>query len=112
MLLSENSHAHERSLPEMEPLPVTDRSGLTGLDRYRYQSSKIQTGSISAHYRSFLDECELYPYLSQKYSIRKNLLDYMWIIIINNSNGGIIFIIRYSWISTHSKQNEYQDIDN
>jgi hypothetical protein len=110
MLLSENSHAQDRSLPEMEPVPAIGRSGLTDLDRY--WSSKIQTGSISAHYRSFLNECELYPYLCQKHSIQKNLLDYTWIIIINNSNGGIRFIIRYSWISTHSKQNEYQDIDN
>jgi hypothetical protein len=31
----------------MEPVPVIGRSGLTGLDQYWYQSSKIQTGSIS-----------------------------------------------------------------
>ncbi len=50
------------SMPEMEPVPVTGRSGpvpiwisdrlvwsgLTGLDRYRYRSWKIRTGSISA----------------------------------------------------------------
>ncbi len=41
-----------RHRPEMEPVPVwiSDRpvrSDLTGLNRYRYRSSKIWTGSIS-----------------------------------------------------------------
>ncbi len=35
MLLSENSHAHERSLPEMEPVPV---SVVTNPDRFHLYS--------------------------------------------------------------------------
>ncbi len=57
-----------------------------------------------AHERSFLNECELYPYLCQKHTIQKNHLDCTWIIIINNSNAGIRFSIRYSWISSHTEQ--------
>ncbi len=105
----------------MEPVPVTGRFG-TGLDfrpagpvrsdRLRPVPVPVVKNPDRFHLCSFLNECELYPYLCQKHTIQKNLLDYTWIIIINNSNGGIRFIIRYSCISAHSKQNEYQDIDN